>query len=236
MEELIAAIHQIYESLAQKSLPVWVSYASALGPLILTIITAIIALLQYKNNVHLQKQLHNREIIVQSRNSILCIYDTCCIAQGLANTAMISNGVFTVFENIADYNKKIFDNYYPMVRAMNQARLFFEKDDKQLYEVLKNVGEKYFAFHNAVAAFITSGEANKALNAAWNNISQCYHIPGGNYMMLHANETAYKQFYQLCETDKVKEIKEKAKQFLDLLPYESFDCNFEKYLQISEIE
>ena len=236
MEELIAAINQINESLAQGSIPMWVSYASALGPLVLTIITAIIALLQYKNNVHLQKQLHNREIIVQSRNSILSIYDTCCIAQGLANAAIIPNGVFTSFENIVDYNKKMFDNNYPMVRAMNQARLFFEKDNKQLYGVLKNVGEKYFAFHNAVTSYTASGEANKALNDAWNNIFQCYNIPGGNYMMLYANEIACKQFYQLCETDKVKEIREKAKQFLELLPYESFDCYFEKYLQISEIK
>ena len=57
MEEIVRELQKISEILLQNQTPVWLTYLSSLGPLILTGISVFIACRQHKQNHRLQTEI-----------------------------------------------------------------------------------------------------------------------------------------------------------------------------------
>ena len=75
MEEIVAAINNVAESL-KNSTPAWVSVVGVLVPIVLTVVSIILSVRIDKNNQQMQKMLANRDMMNQTRQSVLDIYNS----------------------------------------------------------------------------------------------------------------------------------------------------------------
>ena len=87
MEEIVQGLQKISEILLQNQTPVWLTYLSSLGPLILTGISVFIACRQHKQNQNLQKQIANRDSANLLRQKLAS--QGVCLEQFVYNTPLV---------------------------------------------------------------------------------------------------------------------------------------------------
>ena len=85
MEELVQVLNEIKEILQTNVEPPYLTVITGIIPLILTGISVFSAIIQYKQSVKLQKEIHNRDARMQREENVLQIYNAFCNAQGVVS-------------------------------------------------------------------------------------------------------------------------------------------------------
>lgn len=232
MGEIVQVLNEIKEAMETNTVPVWVVVITGIAPIVLTAISILSTYIQYRQNIKLQKAIHNRDVRMQSRENILQIYKCFCIVQNTVGRGN-SNLAYT-FSNQGELNRWLGDLNSAgesVCQAMNQANLFFKENDPALVEMLENCRDKFLSFQREIWGYINSGKAQWASNAAWQTIS-----PQLGNLNLWQNPVLLSQFIQLCDTDDVKRLKQQGDELLACFEYDKFDVYFEKYLKIDQIK
>lgn len=137
MDEIVAALNSIAESLTNDGLPFWLTVIDIILPIILTTITIVLSIRMDKQNKKLQKQIHNRDVANQTRQTVLDIF------QSYYNA-------FTVLQQVGDNVASVFvsdQSYYQwglaveasskdVTLALNKAKLLLG-DDTELVDYLR---------------------------------------------------------------------------------------------------
>ena len=233
MDELVVAVNKVAESL-QSASPAWISAVSIIVPTVLTILSIVLSVRMDKNNEKLQKMLANRDMLNQTRQCVLEIYNAYfngfhILAQANGNVAEI----FVADQSYYHWALDIEKNSKEIAQAYNRAKLLME--DATLLKQLSDAQAAFFALEQAVKSYIYTGIPSQTITNAWAQFSNQYSIPPGNYYALFQNRSLGEAFSKMCETTYTKDIQEKATAYLELVKKDQFDEPFKKYIQIKEL-
>lgn len=234
MEQIAQELQTIAEILSQGQNPVWFTYLTALGPLVLTGISVFIAWIQHKQNQNLQKQIANRDASNLLRQNVLEIYNA--YFNGLRVVSLASGNVADVFsstQSIQLWAKELQSAYEQISCHYNQAKLML--DDTQLLDVLKSSFDKFNDFYGCVSRYYQSSLPIETINNAWSGISSRYRINGGDYVTLSQNSLATEEFLKLCENRQTQDIQRSIDVFRQSLQDENFDDYFKKYIRMNSL-
>lgn len=233
MDELIVAIDRVAEAL-QTSPPAWISVVGIVVPIVLTVVSIILSVRMDKNNEKMQKMLANRDMMNQTRQCILNIYNAFytgayVLAQADKNVAE----VFSADQSYYRWGMEIENASKDVMSAYNQAKLLVE--DEHLLQQLKEAKDAFVLVNQTVGSYICTGIPAQTIMNAWLNFSQQYNVQSGNYYALFQNRSLGEIFIKLCENTYTKDIQEKISAYLELVNNESFDKPFKVYVQIREV-
>lgn len=234
MEEIVQELQKISEILLQNQTPVWLTYLSSLGPLILTGISVFIACRQHKQNQNLQKQIANRDYANLLRQNVLEVYNDYfnglrVVYQAIGNVA----DVFASPQTLQQWTYELQKAYEAMSCSYNQAKLMF--DDNQLLQALETSFNKFNDLYDCVDQYYHSGLPIATINNAWATVSSKYMIAGGDYVTLSQNLPAMEEFWKLCDNRHTQDIRNLMEAFKVSMEDETFDKHFKKYIQINQL-
>jgi hypothetical protein len=112
MDDLVIAVNKIAD-LLQNSTPTWITAVSIIVPIVLTVVSIVLSVRMDKTNEKLQKMLANRDMMSQTRQCILDIY----------------NAYFNGFHILMQANGNIADifvsdqSYYRWAQDIENARM-----------------------------------------------------------------------------------------------------------------
>ena len=129
MDEVIEVLNRIAENL-HAGVPAWVTIIGAIAPIILTIITIVLSVQIHRQNKNLQKMIHNRDVINQSRKEILSVYNAFSTSLLTLQKCGSVEGVFSSEYGTYQWNQEIMDSRIEVINACNTANLLL--DDKAL--------------------------------------------------------------------------------------------------------
>lgn len=234
MEEIVQELQKISEVFLQNQNPVWLSYLSSLGPLILTGISVFIAYKQHKQNQNLQKQIANRDSANLFRQNVLEIYNA--YFNGLRVVYLAIGDVANIFstkQSLQQWTYELQKAYETLSCSYNQAKLMF--DDAQLLQSLKNSFDRFNDLYNRVNQYYNSGLAFSAIEKAWSVIDYEYGIKNSDYGTLLKNITAMEEFLKLCDNRHTQDIRKLMEAFESSMKDENFDKYFKKYILINQL-
>lgn len=234
MEETVQELQKISGILLQNQSPVWLTYLSALGPLILTGISVFIACRQHCQNQKLQKQIADRDASNLLRQNVLDIYNAYfngfnVVLQAIGNVADVFATPLSSQQWFAELQKA----HETLACSYNQAKLML--DDPNLLKALELSFRKFNDLYGEVARYYSSGLLIATMSNAWNAISHKYMIGAGDYMTLVQNLAAMEEFWKLCDNRHTQEIRRLMEDFRASMATENFDKYFKKYIQIKQL-
>lgn len=234
MEELITAINGLTDSL-QNSIPKWASVVGIIVPIVLTVVSIILSVRMDKGNKKLQKIIAERDQINQTRQYVLDIYNAFfsggyLLSQADGNIAYI----FVSDQSYFNWSLEVENASRNIVKTYNSAKLIV-KDDKFIKQ-LENAFNAFSEVELLVKKYITTGEALKVVETAWNDISGQCDILKGDYEQLYRNSELAEKFITSCETSQTSEIQQKVSEYLELTKKEEFDEMFKKYIQVRHLD
>lgn len=236
MEEIIQILNEIKEIMAANTTPLFLTVITGIMPLILTSISVFSAIVQYKQNEKLQKEIYNRDMRMQRKENVLQIYNAFSDAQNVVN--MGNQNLAATFSNPDELNRWLMElnNAGRLIcKATNQVNLFFKKSDTEFVTAIENCQEKFIEFLKSLWQYINSGKAQLDYNNAWSIIGPQLGNDMWNTVSLWQNPVLWQKFIQLCDTDDVKCLKKQGDEFLVYLTYDKFDCYFEKHLNFEKL-
>ena len=237
MQGLEEALNNLTQAVSSNSLPMWARYISAFGPLVLSVVIAIMTWIQHIQNQGLQKSIHNRDVCIQSRENILQIYNAFCSAQQVTGIGILPLATtLSTQESITKWTSDLFSASSTLFQVLNQASLFWRESDPDFVKALEEYNNLFQQFYCGINEYIRSGKATGAIDNAWTVISSTYGIPVGNTWVLWQRSDAFQTYIQQCNTAEVKQLEKQGEAFLSCLTYDKFDKLFEKYLKIDEID
>lgn len=234
MGEIVQELQEISEIILQNQNPVWLTYLSSLGPLILTGISVFIACRQHKQSQVLQKQIANRDSANLLRQNVLEVYNAYfnglrVIDQAVGNVA----DVFASPQSLQQWTNELQKAYETLSCSYNQAKLML--DDAQLLQALKTSFNKFNDLYICVNGYCHSGLPITTMNSAWISISPKYGINGWDYVTLSQNLPAMEEFWKLCDNRHTQDIRALMETFKASMEDEIFDKHFKKYIQINQL-
>lgn len=234
MEEIARELQQISEVLLQDQTPVWLTYLSSLGPLILTGISVFIACRQHKQNQNLQKQIANRDSANLLRQNILDIYNAYVnglrvIDQGIGNVS----DVFASPWSLQQWTNELQKACETLSCSYNQAKLML--NDAQLLQALKTSFNKFNVLYVCVNHYCNNGLLTATMNNAWAVVSPKYMINTGDYVTLSQNIPAMEEFRKMCDNRNTQDIRKLMEEFKASMEDEIFDKHFKKYIRMNQL-
>lgn len=234
MEQLVQAINVLCSAIETQNIPRWITITSMVAPIALTVLTIILTLLSDYRNRQLQKLLHNRDVVNQSRALILDIYNSFLKAFMIASQASGSLGsIFSSEQSFYQWGTSIEQSRNDLIEYCNRAKLIFGDPDGIAY--LERCRDSWVELDISVHQYIFTGEPVSTIQKAWNNVSAKYGIQRGYYYGLYTNPIIGKEFTELCETAFTGEIQRRLEDYIRLVGTEKFDDHFKKYLQLNEV-
>ena len=234
MEEIVQELRKISEVFLQNQNPVWLSYLSSLGPLILTGISVFIAYKQHKQNQNLQKQIANRDSANLFRQNVLEVYNAYFNGLRVVYLAIgnIAN-IFSTKQSLQQWTCELQKAYDTINFSYNQAKLMF--DDAQLLRSLETSLKRFNDLYIRVEQYYNSGLAFSAIEKAWSVIDYEYGIKNSDYGTLLKNITAMEEFLKLCDNRHTQDIRKLMEAFEASMEDENFDKYFKKYIRINPL-
>lgn len=236
MNEIATALNNIAEVLSTGELPLWLTASGIIAPILLTGITIILSIRMDRQNKKLQKQIHNRDVINQTRQMILDVYRSFLNAHDV--TQMPGPCVASVYVSDQSYYQwalAVEAASKELMFSFNIAKLLLN-DDKELLDYLKTCWTTFADINNTINAYNTSGLPTRTIEAAWKTVEQKYNIQHGDYPALLRNPEWGEDFKKQCDNTYTQEIQRKIKTYEDLLTNDKFDDIFRKYIQIQPLE
>lgn len=234
MEEIAQELQNISSILTQSQSPLWLTYLSALGPLVLTWISALMAYIQHEQNKSLQKQIANRDFSNLLRQNVLEIYNS--YFNGLRVVSQAIGNVTDIFSSAQSMQQWIYDlqrAYDALSCSYNQAKLML--DDESLLQVLEESFNRFNKLNICVNQYYHNGLAYTTMNNAWAAISQKYGIAVGDYLTLSQNLTMMEEFWKLCDNRHIQDIHREMEAFKASMEDKKFDEQFKKYIQMKQL-
>ena len=231
MNDTLQAINEIVRILDEGQNPAWLSYLSALGPLILTAISVFIACRQHRQNQNLQKQIADRDYRNILRQNMLAIYSDFfnglrVVYQAVGNVA----DVFSTAQSLDNWGKELQAAYEQITASYNRAKIMLEDDD--LVAVLKRTYYCFVDLYNECSLYINSAIAIRVIEYASEKISKKYHIE--SELGIALNPTVKEEYLSLCNTDQVKKIHGLMQAYIEAMADDNFDVYFKKYVQLEK--
>ncbi len=235
MEEIITALQQIADSMGQNAVPMWLTIMMSILPIILTVITIWLSICMHIQNKELQKQLHNRDVVNQSRKCMLEIYNAYVSALNIACQA--DKYVADVFSNDQSYYQwgmTVQNARVNVMGAYNRAKLMVGADSEMI-DYLKKSFDVFADLDATVGRYVGTGIPSQTIQNAWSEFFKKYGIFSNNYGVLYSNRVMHEEFIKLCENSYTHEIQDKITAYIDLVGCDGFDKYFEKYVRIENI-
>ena len=233
MDDLVSAVNKIAD-LLESSTPTWISAVSIIVPIVLTIVSITLSVRMDKNNEKLQKMLANRDMMSQTRQCILDIYNA--YFNGFHILMQANGNIADIFVSDQSYYRwaqDIENATKEITHAYNRTKLLL--DDAKLLKQLCDAQTAFFALEHAVKSYIYTGIPAQTIANAWPRFSNQYSVAPGNYYALFQNRSLGETFSKMCETTYTKDIQEKVTVYLELVSNDQFDELFKKYVQIKDI-
>ena len=245
MEPEIEALIRIAEALENGFVPLWFAVIGIGAPIVLTALSIWLNYKTGKQNEELQKNLHNRDVKNQTRQSIIYIYNSFLEALNVAESA--SNNVMAIFishQSIQHWSMSVYNSCTSITHAFNQANIIL--DDSDMIEYLRECKDTFVDLNGSVTRYISTPIPSQMIQNAFDSMKSKYPqrysvgIIGINdynflYPILSQNVADLEDFKKMCENDYTKEIQKKVKIFIDLIANEKFDNYFKKYVQIQKL-
>ncbi len=234
MEEIAQELQKILEILLQNQPPVWLTYLSSLGPLILTGISVFIACRQHKQNQNLQKQIANRDSANLLRQNVLEVYNAYfnglrVVYQAIGNVA----DIFASPQALQQWAFELQKAYETISCSYNQAKLMF--DDAQLLQALETSFNRFNDLYIRVNQYYHSGLPIATMNSAWLSISTKYGINIWDYVTLSQNLPAMEEFWKLCDNRHTQDIQSFMEAFKASMEDDIFDIHFKKHIRMNQL-
>ena len=233
MDELVMAVDRIAAAL-QTTTPSWFSVVSILVPIVLTIVSIVLSVRMDRNNKELQKMLANRDMMNQTRQCVLDIYNAYfngfhILVQTNGNIADIfvsEQSYYRWAQDIENANKQI-------MQACNQAKLLL--DDATLLKQLSVAQATFFLLEKTVKSYIYTGIPSQTISNAWAQFSRQYSITPGDYSALLRDRSLGETFCKMCETTYTTDIQKKVEGYIELVRQDQFDESFRRYVNIKDL-
>lgn len=241
----IEALIRIAEALENGFVPLWFAVIGIGAPIVLTALSIWLNYKTGKQNEELQKNLHNRDVKNQTRQTIIYIYNSFLDALNVAESA--NNNVMVIFispQFIQSWSRLVFNSSTSIIRAFSQANIIL--DDSDMIEYLRKCKDTFVDLNSSVTQYVNTPFPFQMIQNAFDSMKSKYPqrysvgVIGINdynflYPILSQNVADLEDFKKMCENDYTKEIPKKVKIFIDLIANEKFDNYFKKYVQIQKL-
>ena len=232
MDDVIEALNRIAENL-RTGVPAWVTIIGAIAPIILTIITIVLSVQIHRQNKNLQKMIHNRDVINQSRKEILSVYNAFSTSLLTLQKCGPVEGVFSSEYGTYQWNQEIMDSRIEVINACNTANLLL--DDKALTDYLAKLRDLFSEISNDVSRYIYSGLHNNTRAEAISRVAKQYGVSESYVLSPYASPSVKDQLINGCKNSFTKEITEKIENYSKLIEDKAFSSLFEKYIRIKQL-
>lgn len=232
MEELVQAVNRIADS--SSTIPLWVSIVGLIVPIVLTIVSICLSIRMDKQNKELQKLIANRDMVNQSRETVLGFYNSYLSARDLLGRSC--SNVAEIFTSDQSYYKwalEIDNACSSIIYSYNKAKLML--DDQELFAQMKKGFDAFTQLNASIKIYISTGIPSQTIANAWAQFSQQHTVLAGDYYVLFQNRALGEAFAKLCETSYTKDIQACAARFNAIIDRDNFDAPFKKYVQIKEL-
>ena len=142
MDDLVSAVNKIAD-LLESSTPTWISAVSIIVPIVLTIVSITLSVRMDKNNEKLQKMLANRDMLNQTRQCVLGIYDA--FFNGFHILMQANGNIADIFVSDQSYYRwaqDIENATKEITHAYNRTKLLL--DDAKLLKQLCDAQTAFF--------------------------------------------------------------------------------------------
>lgn len=205
-------------------------------PCLLTVISIVLSVRMHKDNEELQKQIHNRDVLNQTRETALNIYDAFIKGRLLLDEAGSNVAyVFTTTKSYYTWASKVENMQNEIIVYYNRAALIFS-DDEDLIKYLNECRVAFCDVYNAINDYISSGVPEKLIREAFRTILNENVINDISYIRLLNAPEKKKKFTDACESSETKKIQELMEKYKELVTGETIDNLFKKYVKIDELK
>ncbi|MBE6555741.1 MAG: hypothetical protein E7663_05900 [Ruminococcaceae bacterium] len=235
MEELIGKLDELIAAVGGGVLPLWLSIVGIFVPILISIIVAVQAYVQYIGNKKLQTYISQKEARIQMHSDFLSIYDAFCAAHStiyMQDELLIE--ILATPNLTAQWQTDVRQALSETCRSLNRANLILPKSDATFFAMLKGVFEQYRDLAYEVKDYILTGAVEYHRTQAWGRLSSHYGVPYGDYAALRSNPDAHKDFLKLFANERSKSIQKRKEQLLPCFEYDKFDRFFEPYLKMEQ--
>ena len=203
MEELVQAVNRIADS--SSTIPLWISLIGLIAPIVLTIVSICLSIRMDKQNKALQKIIANRDMVNQSRETVLGFYNSYLLARDvLARSSTNIPDIFVSDQSYYNWATDVENACSGVIYSYNKAKLML--NDPELLSQMKKAFEAFSQLNIKVKTYISTGIPSQIIANAWTQFSQQYTVQPGNYYVLFQNRALGEAFARLCETSFTKEI------------------------------
>lgn len=235
MDEVVTALNNIAASLSDKELPLWLTAFGIIVPILLTGITIFLSIRMNRQNARLQKLIHNRDAVNQTRKLVIEIYQPffnalIVVQQAGDNVA----GVFVSDRSYYQWGMDVETATKDVSLAYNKATLLFE-EDKEFIDYVKRCWMSFAEINSTVNWYIQSAIATQTVHAAWNGFCQKCAVQPGDYFALFQNPIWGEEFKKLCDNAYTQDIQRKINIYKELINSKEFDEKFRKYVCVREL-
>lgn len=242
MEMQVEVLIRIAEALENGFVPLWFAVIGIGAPIVLTALSIWLNYKIGKQNEELQKNLHNRDVKNQTRQTIIYIYNSFLDALNVAELA--NNNVMVIFispQFIQSWSRLVSNSSTSIIRAFSQANIIF--DDSDMIDYLRKCRDTFVDLNSSVTQYVNTPFPFQMIQNAFDSMKSKYpqrYAVGINdynfqYQILYQNVADLEDFKKMCESDYTKDIQGKVKLFVDLIVNEKFDNYFKKYVQIQKL-
>ena len=233
MEELVQAVNRIADS--SSTIPLWVSLVGLIVPIVLTIVSICLSIRMDKQSKDLQKLIANRDMVNQSRETVLGFYNSYLSARDVLGRSCSNIAeIFTSDQSYYNWALEIDNACSSIIYSYNKAKLMM--DDPSLLSQMKMGFDAFTQLNANIKMYISTGIPSQTISNAWAQFSQQYTVLAGDYYVLFQNRALGEAFAKLCETSYTKDIQSCVGLYNRIIDCDTFDAPFKKYVQIREIE
>lgn len=205
-------------------------------PCLLTVISIVLSVRMHKDNEELQKQIHNRDVLNQTRETALNIYDAFIKGRLLLDEAgsNVAN-VFTTTKSYYAWASKVENFHNEIIVYYNRAALIFS-DDEDLIEYLNTCRVAFCEAYNMINEYVNSGVPEKLIKEAFRTILNENVVNDISYIRFLDDPEKIKKFTEVCESSETKKIQELMEKYKELVTGVTIDNLFKKYVKIDELK
>lgn len=242
MEPEIEALIRIAEALENGFVPLWFAVIGIGAPIVLTALSIWLNYKTGKQNEELQKNLHNRDVKNQTRQTIIYIYNS--FLDALNVVELENDKIMVIFVSpqfFQSWSRSVSNSCTSIIRAFSQANIIL--DDSSMIDYLKKCKDAFADLNSSVTQYVNTPVPLQMIQNAFDSMKSKYpqrYLAGINdynflYQILYQNAADLEDFKKMCESDYTKDIQRKVKAFIDLIADEKFDNYFKKYVQIQKL-
>ena len=173
METQVEVLIRIAEALENGFVPLWFAVIGIGAPIVLTALSIWLNYKTGKQNEELQKNLHNRDVKNQTRQTIIYIYNSFLDALNVVELA--NNNVMVIFispQFFQHWSKSISDSCTSIIRAFSQANIIL--DDSDMINYLRKCKDTFVDINSSVTQYVNTPVPFQMIQNAFDSMKSKY--------------------------------------------------------------